>query len=70
MVKAVSAEAPHAEEWIQARGLQPAGRQTLELDDILAALVETERLGSRRTRAGETVKEREYERAGGREQQR
>jgi ABC-2 type transport system ATP-binding protein len=50
MIKAVSNRAYEAEEWLKQEGIVPSGRQALELDDILAVLVEKERLQSRHER--------------------
>ncbi len=50
MTKAVSNRAYEAEEWLKHEGIVPSGRQALELDDILAVLVEKERLQSRQER--------------------
>jgi ABC-2 type transport system ATP-binding protein len=50
MTKAVSNLAYEAEEWLKREGIVPSGRQVLELDDILAVLVEKERLQSRHER--------------------
>jgi ABC-2 type transport system ATP-binding protein len=43
VVRAVTGSAREAEAWLAARGLEPAGRKAMELDDILAALVEREK---------------------------
>ncbi|MFD0712770.1 ABC transporter ATP-binding protein [Paenibacillus sp. GCM10027626] len=42
-VKVISNDAQRAEEWLQTEELQLLGRQKLELDDILAVLIEQER---------------------------
>lgn len=48
VVRAVTSKAAEAEDWLLTAGLTPAGRQSLELDDILAAVVERERLQGQR----------------------
>lgn len=44
VVRAVTSSAREADAWIAARELVPAGRKSMELDDILAVLVEREKL--------------------------
>lgn len=43
VVRAVTSSAREAEAWLAARELAPAGRKSMELDDILAVLVEREK---------------------------
>jgi len=43
VVRAVTSRARDAEAWLAARELSPAGRKAMELDDILAALVERQK---------------------------
>ncbi|OUM94632.1 MAG: ABC transporter [Thermobacillus sp. ZCTH02-B1] len=43
IVRAVTSSAREAEAWLAARGLEPAGRNAMELDEILAVLVEREK---------------------------
>ena len=50
MTRLVSNRAYEAEEWLKAQGIVPSGRQALELDDILAVLVDQERLHARHER--------------------
>lgn len=52
VVRAVTSSAREAEAWLTARELTPAGRKSMELDDILAALVEREKLGRLQGRKG------------------
>ncbi|REK53628.1 MAG: ABC transporter ATP-binding protein [Thermobacillus sp.] len=44
VVRAVTSAAREAEAWLAARDLAPAGRKSMELDDILAVLVDREKL--------------------------
>lgn len=50
MIRIVSNRAYEAEEWLKAESIAVSGRQSLELDDILAVLVERERLHTRHER--------------------
>jgi ABC-2 type transport system ATP-binding protein len=52
VVRAVTSSAREAESWLVARELAPAGRKSMELDDILAVLVEREKLHRRQGTKG------------------
>ena len=45
IVRAVTGSAREAEEWLAARDIRPVGRKAMDLDDILAELVEREKSG-------------------------